>query len=530
MKHLPIRWKITAMAFGIVAFTLLIIGIILLGYVIDAKEEELSQQAMITAQLVAQNQTVQETLTQDQSSARLQQLVERIRIINKHDYIVIINMERLRLTHPIPERIGTYFASGDGDAAFVEHIYVSKAQVDGTKTVRAFVPIMREREQIGVVLVGSALPTIVELILEFRQTTIIILIITSLFGMWGAWLLASHIKKQTFQMEPDELARVLVERTATFHAIHDGIIAIDENERITVINEAARDMLRVQGEAIGRPIFEVIPDSRLPEILTIGKPLYRREFYVQNRAILSNRIPIVISGKTVGAVATFQDKTEVNRLAEELTGVQSFVDALRLQNHEFSNKLHTIAGLIQLNQGKKALDYIFELSEEQTNLSRFFMEQIHDDSISGLLLGKLSRGKELGISLIMNQNSSFMNYPEGMTNHDLVVIIGNLIDNAFDALLAAAHKRKEVFVSLVENDQELVISVKDNGEGLAKSVEDKMFTRGFSTKAAKGRGIGLFLISAIIERLAGEIKVQSSGEGTLFTIIIPMKRGGDHVE
>ncbi|MDE5412215.1 ATP-binding protein [Alkalihalobacterium chitinilyticum] len=527
LLQLPIRWKITGLSFGIVAFSLIIIGIILLGYVSEIKEEERSQQAMITAQLVAQNQTVQDSIELANASEILQPLIERMRVLNEQDYIVILNMDRIRLTHPIPERLGTPFVGGDEGAAFAEHIYISKAKAeDGTETVRAFVPIInRDREQVGVVVVGSVLPYLSDIIYEFGRTALIIILITTLFGFWGAWLLANHIKKQTFEMEPSELARVLEERTATFNAIHDGVIAIDEHQRITVINEAAKRMLNVHGNVVGKQISDVIPDTRLPEILEIGQPVYQREFYVQNRAILSNRIPITDQGRTIGAVAIFQDKTEVNRLAKELTGVQAFVDALRVQNHEYSNKLHTIAGLIQLNQGNKALDYIFELNEEHSALSRILMQQIHDDSIVGLLLGKVSRGKELGISLKINKSSSFVNYPEGITNHDLVVIIGNLIDNSYDALLETDTSDKTVYILVKELEEELFIQVSDNGIGIPKGYKERIFTRGFSTKKKEGRGIGLFLIQSIVERVNGTIDIDSEeNEGTTISITLPLKR------
>ncbi|OLO42919.1 histidine kinase [Alkalihalophilus pseudofirmus] len=526
--QLPIRWKITGLAFGIVAFALIIIGIILLGSSHEIKEEELSQRAMITAQLVTQNQAVQNSMNEDDASDILQPLIERIRVINDHTYIVILNMERIRLTHPIPERLGTVFTGGDENAAFSEHIYISKARAeDGTETVRAFVPIMdRDRQQVGVVVVGNVLPKLTDIIYEYSQTAIIITIITTLFGIWGAWLLASHIKKQTFEMEPNELARVLEERTATFNAIHDGVIAIDEFEKITVFNESAKVILNITGDVIGKQISEVIPDTRLPEILALGEPIYQREFYVQNRAILSNRIPIRDHGRTIGAVAIFQDKTEFNRLAKELTGVQAFVDALRVQNHEYSNKLHTIAGLIQLNQGSKALDYIFELKDERDALSHILMQQIHDDSVAGLLLGKVSRGKELGITLKISKASSFINYPEGITNHDLVVIMGNLIDNSYDALINTDVESKTVYVLIKELEKELFIQISDNGMGISKQFQERIFTRGFSTKQKEGRGIGLFLIQSIVERVNGTIDIDSEeNEGTTISITLPLKRG-----
>lgn len=528
IANLPIRWKITGLAFGIVAFSLIMIGIILLGYVKDVKEEELSQKAMHTGQLIAQNQTVQMSIELDHASEILQPLVERIRMINGNDYIVILNMNRERLTHPIPERLHTKFTGGDEDAAFSEHIYLSKANADNAQTVRAFVPILNQnREQIGVVVVGNVLPRLTGLIYEFRHSAFVITLITTLFGVWGAWLLASHIKRQTFEMEPDELARTLVERTATFNAIHEGVVAIDDQERITVMNEAAKKMLNVKKYAIGEKIQDVIPDTRLPEILRLGKPLLQREFYIQNRPILSNRIPITDGGKTLGAVAIFQDKSDVDRLAQELTGVQAFVDALRVRNHEYSNTLHTIAGLIQLDQKQKALKYIFDWTEEQTGLSQELMQQFRDDSLIGLILGKISRGKELGISLIVDKTSSFLHYPEGITIHDIVVILGNLIDNSFDALSTMKIiDEKNVYLLVKEEKEALLLQVSDTGSGIPAAVQKQMFTRGFSTKANEGRGIGLFLVQSIVDRVEGSLHIDSKEkEGTTISISLPMTRG-----
>ena len=527
IHNLPIRWKITGLSFGIVAFSLIMIGIIFLGYALKTKEEDLSHKVMLTGQLVAQNLTVQTSIQENNASEILQPLVERIRVINGHDYIVILNMNRERLTHPITERLHTTFVGGDENAAFAEHIYISKAIGQERETVRAFVPIHnQDREQIGVVVVGNVLPRLGDLMNEFKNVAMLVALITLLFGFWGAWLLANHIKKQTFEMEPDELARVLVERTETFNAITEGVIAIDEHERITVINAAAKEMLNVEGNAVGKLIRDVIPDTRLPEILTLDKPLMQREFYVQNRPLLSNRIPIRSNGRTIGAVAIFQDRTEVDRLAQELTGVQTFVDALRVRNHEYSNKLHTIAGLIQLDQSKKALEYIFDLTEEQSGFSQVLIQRIHDDSIVGLLLGKISRAKELGITLQIEQSSTFLNYPDGVTNHNLVVILGNLIDNSFDALSTLGIEDKFVSLLLQEGQDELTIQVTDNGLGIPKEIQDKLFTRGFSTKQAEGRGIGLFLVQSIIERVEGNVYIDSDEhKGTKVAIFIPMKRG-----
>ncbi|PSL47009.1 two-component system sensor histidine kinase DctS [Salsuginibacillus halophilus] len=531
IQKLPIKWKITALSFGIVAFSLVMLGIVLLGYASDMKEDELRQQAIVSGQTVAQDADVQQALSTGADRDVVQRIAEQTRMINDNDYIVVLNMNRVRLSHPITQRIGTLYVEDDADAAFSEHLYTNKASHESGVTVRSFVPVIDDdREQVGVVVAGNVLPTLWELMYDFRHAAYLVALMIAVFGAWGSWMLAHHIKKQTFDMEPEELARVLMERKATFNAIHEGVIAIDGAERITVANEVAREMLNIQGNPEGKKVHHVLPDTRLPEIVQHEEAVYQKEIYIQNRLVLSNRIPIKMNGKTAGAVAIFQDKSEVDHLARELTGVQSFVDALRVQNHEYSNKMHTIAGLIQMDESKKALDYIFEVTSEENERTHLLKQRIHDDSITGLLLGKMNRGKELGYEVVLDSRCFFEQCPEGMTTHDVAVILGNLIDNSFDALESVERDDQRVNVLLFQDEYELVIEVSDTGSGIPEKVRNCLFERGVTTKGSeKERGIGMFLIQSIVERIDGHVEVHSElYEGTEITVVLPMGRGGYH--
>lgn len=205
-------------------------------------------------------------------------------------------------------------------------------------------------EQVGVVVAGGLLPGLAKLIEEQKSSIVLTLLIALLFGIFGSALLARHIKRQMYNLEPHEIARMYGERSAAFQAMHEGVIAIDRLELITIFNERAKQIFSVSRDVVGLPIREVPPDTRLPEIMELERPVFNQELRVGNTLIWSNRIPIREQGKMIGAIAIFQDRTEVTRMAEELTGVREFVDALRVQNHEHSNKLHTIAGLLQLDK------------------------------------------------------------------------------------------------------------------------------------------------------------------------------------
>ncbi|OLN21250.1 histidine kinase [Domibacillus antri] len=533
MVSVPIQWKITGLIVFILLFSFLVLGMVLTSNYIETEESELRDRAILTARTVAELPGVAESLSStggvpDGAASA----VEELRVINKADYIVILNMDRVRLTHPVQSKIGTMSNGEDEGPAFAEHSYTAKGKGEVGTLIRAFVPILdEEHNQVGVVITGYKLPQVMETILSLKREIFITSGLALLISGWGAYMLARHIKKQMFHLEPHEIAQLVVERTETFNAMHEGVIAIDKFERITIFNDKAKEMLDIQGEVTGRQIREVLPDTHLPEILQLDHPIYNKDLQIRNLAIVSNRVPIRVDGVTVGAISIFQDRTQVKQLAEELTGVKAFVSALRVQNHEHMNKLHTIAGLIQLGNREKALEYVFQVTEEQEELTRFLSKNIKDDSLSGLLLSKVSRGKELGIQLVIDRYSRLRTFPPYLDHHDFVLVLGNLIENAFDSFEQQSEDN-QIYVSIQQTDQVLSILVEDNGQGIEKEKQPFVFQQGYSTKSKTGRGIGLYLVKQIVEKGKGDIQLESiPGEGTTFQIVFPVNhtknRGGD---
>ncbi|MFB6465485.1 ATP-binding protein [Cytobacillus sp. Hz8] len=521
MKRFSIQSKITALIFFIVGLSLLLAGIVIISNFIDSKEDDLRQRAILAAQTIAEDVEIKSDISGSVAQKmKIRDRVETLRIIHHADYIVVMDMNHIRLSHPIPALIGKRSYGSDENKAFAELTYTTKAKGEVGTVIRAFVPIMnKDHKQVGVVLVGYLLPSLFELIWDLRVEIFLAGAISLLFGGWGAWLLASKMKRQMYNLEPHEIAQLVLERTETFNAMHEGIIAIDKDERITVFNDKAKKMMGVSGDVIGENILKIVQDTRLPEILEIKKPIYNKELKVRGQNIVSNRIPIKVNEEIIGAVAIFQDRTEVKKLAEELTGVKAFVSALRVQNHEHMNKLHTIAGLLQLGHHKKALDYIFHTTEEQAELTQFLSKKIKSESISGLLFSKVSRAKELGIQLHIDRNSVLESFPAPLDEHDFVIIFGNLIENAFDSFADSMKAEKNMYISIEQNKDLLSILIEDNGKGIPEEIQSLIFKKGFSTKDKENRGFGLYLIKEIVEKGQGEIKVESElGKGTTFII------------
>ena len=524
INRISIRWKITILSYLVVIFSLSIGGIVLIGNIQQTEERELKKRLMNTARTVAELSDVKNAL--EHSGPRsLNDVVEDIRIINEADYIVVMDMNHIRYSHPVSGAIGKRSLGEDEEAAFAEHIYFSEAEGELGPAVRAFYPVKDENlNQIGVVLVGRTLPGIFDILADLKKDILAVVFLTLIFGLVGSFLLARHIKKQMFKMEPHEIVRMLEERTATFHSINEGVIAIDNQYIITIFNDKAKRIFNVSGDVVGRLIFDVLADTRLPEIVDQNRPVYNEEIQGSGKVIMSSRIPIVMKKKVIGAVAIFQDRTEAAKLAEELTGVKNFIDALRVQNHEHMNKLHTIAGLIQLGKADQALDLAFQATTEQEHASRFLNKAIQNDAAAGLLLSKITRGKELGISVNIDANSSLRRFPKKIDQHDIVVLLGNLIENAFASFESVSREEKRIDISIEQSEDVLAILIEDNGCGMEEAYLPRIYEKGFTMNKEDGTGYGLYLVKQIVDKGMGQIDAASHpGQGTSFSILIPME-------
>ena len=530
MNKLTMNTKILMMTFFIIAISFFIGGLLLFSTFVGDQEQKYGDKGMLVARTVSNMPEILSALKMDDQQAaivKINSIVEELRIINKASYIVVMDLQRVKYSHPVKSHLGQISTSEDLNAAFSEHYYISKAKGDVGTMVRAFVPILDEsKTQIGVVVVAYPLPTILEVMEQYEQESFFVIAITFVFSLVGAYALAQNIKKQMFGLEPVEISKLYMERQETFNAMHEGVIAVDQYLKITIFNEQAARILGVSGNPsnyLGKNIYDVLPDTRLPEIVERNQPVFNQELYVNNHSILSNRIPITVDGQNAGAVAIFKDLTEVKNLAEELTGVKAFVQALRVQTHEHKNKIHTITGLLQLGHTEQALQYLKAISASEDALTKFLQQRFSNEYISGLLLSKVSRGKELGITVEIDQESRLTRFPKAIDQHDMVILFGNLIENAFDALEESTKEEKHISISVDDGDGTLAILVSDNGIGMTPDVKRSVFNHGFSTKQGQYRGIGLYLIDEIVKKGKGSIEVTSEeGEGTTFVIIFEL--------
>ena len=531
-KFFTLRTKMAILSFGSVFLAIVIGGIIVVHKISATFEKEAGMRAMAIARTLAQFEEIQKNIGKPEGAEVIQPIAERTRLATGVEYIVIVDMEGIRYSHPLEERIGKKFTDVDLGPALANNEYISSAEGVLGPSVRAFVPVKVEEgtRQVGVVVVGILIPTMGALLRTIQTQLYYSLGTGLLVGLLGSLYLARRIKKAMFSLEPEEIARLLEERVAIFQAMGEGIIAIDRDNRITVVNQEAQRILgKTSEELLGKMITSIIPYSTLPEVLKTGEAQINHQMVLNDTMVLVNKVPVRFKGEIIGAVATFQDKTEINRLAEELTGVKTFIEALRVQNHEHKNKLHTIAGLIQLEKYDHALDYIFGLSEEQQEITELLTKNIRDDSIAGLLLGKYERAKELRIKLEIDRSTCFRELPSCLQRGELVIIIGNLLENAFDAVRMEKPERRKVFFSMLDTPKGLTITVRDTGPGIPAERRESIFQRGFSTKGSANCGLGLYLVKRYVNMCGGSISIQDAdGGGAVFNINIPKEQGSQN--
>lgn len=270
----------------------------------------------------------------------------------------------------------------------------------------------------------------------------------------------------------------------------------------------------------------MLPESDLTDILSTNIEENDVDTILNGQAIIANRKLIIVEGEVVGAVSSFRLRDEITELTKQLSQIREYADLLRSQTHEHRNKLNTISGLIQLGKTTEVLRLIGQETEHYQHLIQFLREAIAEPIIAGVLLGKSERARELGLVLEMDEGSRLQKLPDHMRAEDLVTILGNFIDNAFDACLSATSlnkKAKKVSISISDYGPEIIIEVDDNGCGLPEQLNQiALIKKGVSSKTGKNRGVGLFLVNQIINQYKGQLIMESNDDqGARITAYLP---------
>ena len=517
--RLPLAYQILVFQVAIILLSALIGAAAAVWQAGQELDRQYEQRSLAIAESVATNLAIQDALLNHDPDGSIQRAAEDVRRSTGARYVVVTDAQGIRYSHPNPAMIGK-LVDEDPSAVLAGHTWVGVQKGTLGVSARGKAPIFNQGHVIGLVSVGYLEDTVGQQLLADLPGFATTVLLSLGLGVAGSMLLASRLKRQTFGLEPYEIAGLLEEREASLQGIHEGAIATDGDGTITLANEQARRLLSLPTDCVGRKVAQVLPQGRLLKFLSGGLKDEDEVLLAGERVLVASRRAILVRGREIGHVATLRDTTELTGLARGL-GVDSLTDALRAQAHEFANRLHTIAGLMQLGRPEEAMKLIAQTSGVHQELTESLLERVGDPVLGALLLAKAAIASERGIELRVSDNTVMTR--SALDSEDLITLLGNLIDNALDA--AATSEGRWVSVSVTEQDDELVVKVHDSGSGIPDGVDGQIFQEGFSTKAGpnrKRRGFGLALVRQVARRNGGDITVANNG-GALFTVRVPQK-------
>ncbi|TKV48945.1 sensor histidine kinase [Bacillus sp. PIC28] len=518
-RKVSLQTKIVSSIIALILFVVLLLaGIFVYIQSVDTKRQ-VEQLALQTAKSLSFMPAIKEAFQYNEHKSTIQSIAEQVREQAGADTVIIEDRFGVMYSHSNSELIGTKSNNPyNYEALTFGGYYTLEGNGTSGPALMAKAPIIVHNgdydQVVGVVTVEFLIKGIESNILSRTKEIMLFSLAVLLVGIVGGILLARSIRKDTLGLEPNEIAALYRERSAILLSIKEGIIAIDQNGFITMMNTSAEEMLHVNDDYMQQHISKVLPNFNMERVLETDQ-----EIAFQDKVFILNRTPILENNNTVGVVCSFRDKTELQNLVNTISEVRKYSEDLRAQTHEFTNKLFVLSGLLQLGHYKEAIEFIQQESNIHQSQNHILFHQIHDAKVQAILLGKLATASEKKIDFHIEGDSALHPLPDHIKVSHLITILGNIIDNAFDAVNEREEKRVSFFVTDIGHD--IVFEVIDSGIGIPAEKISTIFQKGFSTKGTD-RGYGLANVKEMVDLLEGTIEIQNEKNGgAIFTIYLP---------
>ncbi|MTE21087.1 GHKL domain-containing protein [Streptomyces sp. TRM43335] len=525
-------------AMQVVLVAAVVAGCALFTYLNDREQAENSarHRATATARAVADSPSVAAAIGSPDPSERLQPYAERVRRDTGVTFVTIMDPDGIRWTHPEPDRIGRPFVGHIGPAQRGETFHETYTGTLGP-SVRVVTPVRdADGRIVGLVSAGIAVERISA---EVERQMAVLLAVAGgavVLGGLGTYVVNARLRRHTHGMNATELSRMHDYHQAALHAVREGLMMLDGQRRVALINDGARALLGLTGrDAVGRSVAELGLPAPLTGALLASESRVDEVHLTDDRVVVVNTSP-VSGGERRGTVVTLRDHTELQALTGELDSVRGFAEALRSQAHEAANRLHTVVSLIELGREREAAEFATAELELAQALTDQVVAAVAEPVLAALLLGKAAQANERGVELVLTEDSSVDDgvLPEDLPSRDLVTVLGNLVDNALDAVssTAVASDTARVAVTVRASRDELLLRVTDNGPGIAPDTAEEVFRRGWTTKDAdarggdrgRGHGLGLALVRQTVRRYGGTVELSGAPEGgARFTVRLPLR-------
>ncbi|GGO47426.1 histidine kinase [Citricoccus zhacaiensis] len=533
------RLQLITLQLAIVLLTVLAVAAIVLRFEELRTRELAFEEVHTVATEIASVPEVIATVNAADAVERIQPIAHLAERAAGVEFVVVADRDGIRVAHPDPAQIGQPVSSDHAPIRAGETFRGTEEGPLGV-SLRSKVPIWDGDEVVGTVSVGLLQSEIrgdlLEVVLGFAPWVLL----AAGLGTAGAAWASRYVRTRIYGAGPEEMAGLHQSRQALLHSVGDGVIGVDEDGTITLVNDEATRLLGVGADVEGRSAAEVL-DADLAALLgpsptpaptsaptsATGKAADagpRRTtadeadwdlttFALAGERILLARVrPARAQGRQIGRTLTVQDRTELESSLRELEGQRSLTETLRSQTHEFSNRLHVISGLLSLGETEEAQEYIRGL----TGLAGGpFQHDLSDASLSALVGAKSALAREAGVVLELTADGSVE--ADWRADDDALTVVANLLTNAIEA----AGDGGRVMLEVTAGAAGFAVQVDDSGPGLDPEAAQTLFRWGASTKdtgpassrPAGGRGIGLALVDRIARRRHGRVEVTPSPWG-----------------
>jgi two-component system CitB family sensor kinase len=519
------------LAMQAVLIAVVVAGYALFTYVSDRRQAEDAAVRQVTAvaRSVADAPSVRAAIRTPDPTAALEPYALQVGRDTGVDFVTIMNPDGIRWTHPDRKQIGKRFLGRIGPA---RHGHTFTETYTGTlgPSVRAVTPVQDNGRVIGLVSAGIKVEAISARVQDQVAALLVVAGGALVLGAVGTYVVNARLRRHTHGMNATELSRMYDYHQAALHAVREGLLMLDGQYRVALINDGGRELLGVGGQqdVVGRSVADLGLPAPLTGALLASESRVDEVHPTASRILVVNTSP-VSGGERRGTVVTLRDVTELQSVMGELDSERGFTQALRSQAHEAANRLHTVVSLIELGRAEEAVAFATAELELAQALTDQVVAAVSEPVLAALLLGKTAQANERGVELVVSPDSRLDDglLPDSVSARDLVTVLGNLIDNAVDAAQGSAGAR--VTVTAYTTAASLVLRVTDTGPGVDPAHADLVFQRGYSTKPAGpgGRGLGLALVRQAVTRHEGTLTVAESGAdgegGAVFEVRLPLR-------
>lgn len=476
--------------------------------------------------IVSQMDIVRESLEAKEPLPEMkEQLDLLINNCDQAEVLVVCDRNSIRYYHTDPDRVGEKFKGDDqGQILDGAEPYISEAEGTLGMQRRAFYPVLNEGDQIiGFVCVSVLTESLIQIRNNIIRIFVLIFLALASLGALLSGASVYSIRKILMGHDPEEFRKIYLDHTEVTDSLEEGLLAVDPDGKITLINKAARELLEIpEDENEEKNVREIYPESMLPDVLTSQQEIQGHSLMLHDRQIICSDILIRNGKKIEGAVSVFRDKTEIAKLAEELTGARYMVDTLRAFNHEFMNKLHIILGLLEMEEYSEAKKYILDTGMVSGKEVSHICRTIPLENLAALVIGKMIHAGEKGIEFSLKNDSYFKEKSKDLPTDCYITLVGNLVENALDELSSRDYPVKKVELGIYSQEGNTIITCDDTGGGIPEEILFSIYDRHTTTKG-EGHGSGYALMKEIADSYQGMIHIDTEeGMGSSIEIILPV--------